>query len=684
MTLTGTKNSPTAEEGRGFEVDKMNKEAAIAHFDAYAGKILAMIPPKERNGIRHLVADSYEQGSTNWTEGFAENFKEVYGYDPIRWLPVLTGRMIESADRSDRFLWDMRRLVADRIPTNYVAGLREKCEQNGMRLWLENYGHWGYPGEFLNYGGASNDLGGEFWLNDLKLGAVECRCASSAAHIYGKNIVSAEAFTCGYAFRQTPKTMKARGDWAFTEGINHFVLHVNIHQPWDDRLPGMNAWFGTDFNRNSTWFFKGKAYIDYVRRSHALLQEGNNVADIAYFIGEDAPKMTGSQNPTRPQGYNYDYINGDVLRNDAKVKDGRIVLSNGTSYRILALPDQTTMRPELLSKLMQLVRDGATIIGQAPKLSPSMQNYPVCDDQVQKMAKELWGDCDGIKQTGNVFGKGRVFCGIGLKEAFDRMKILPDVDCPSNYLWTHRQKGTTEIYFVTNQSDKFCGDTLSFRVTGKQPELWDAVSGEYRNLPQFHEKDGQTKIPLEFSGADSWFIVFRKKASGQRSNEGVNFPAAKPVMELSGEWNLKFNPKFGAPADTTIYKLFDWTTDKNTTVKYYSGTATYKKEFMFNPSENVNYLLDLGEVESLATIKLNGQELATLWRLPYRTNITGALKNGTNLLEVEVVNTWWNRVVGDAQPNAIPYTWAATRVSWNAASELIPAGLFGPVKILTK
>jgi hypothetical protein len=684
MSPTGTKNSPVSEEGMGYEVDKMNKEAAFAHFDAYMGKILAMISPKERKGLRHLVADSYEQGSENWTEGFAKNFLKTFGYNPIPWLPVLTGRIVENADQSDRFLWDLRRLVADRIPTNYVAGLREKCEQNGLRLWLENYGHWGFPGEFLNYGGASNDLGGEFWLNDLKLGAIECRCASSAAHIYGKNVVSAEAFTCGYAFRQTPKIMKARGDWAYTEGINHFVLHVYIHQPWDDRLPGMNAWFGTDFNRNSTWFFQGKAYIDYLRRCNALLQQGNNVADIAYFIGEDAPKMTGSQNPARPMGYNYDYINGEVLKNDTKVKDGRIVLSNGTSYRILALPDQTTMRPELLAKLMQLVRDGATIIGQAPELSPSMQNYPLCDEQIKNMAKELWADCDGIKKNEHDFGKGRVFCGISLLEAFDRMKILPDVVSPKNYLWTHRQKGETEIYFVTNQSDKHCQDTLSFRVTGKQPELWDAVSGHFRDLPQFKEKDGQTLIPLEFSEADSWFIVFRKKTQKKSDEEGANFTTLKPVLELTGVWNLKFNSKFGAPTDTTINELFDWTTDKNTAVKYYSGTVIYRKEFIFNPQKNINYFVDLGKLESLATVSVNRQKLETLWRTPYRTEITNALKNGINLLEVEVVNTWWNRIVGDAQPNAKPYTWAATKSSWNASSELIPAGMLGPVKILLK
>lgn len=300
------------------------------------------------------------------------------------------------------------------------------------------------------------------------------------------------------------------------------------------------------------------------------------------------------------------------------------------------------------------------------------------------MAKKLCGNCDGIKQTEHAFGKGRVFCGIAMKEAFNRMKIVPDVSSPANYRWTHRQKGTTDIYFVTNQSNKKYNDTISFRVTGKQPELWDAVSGQYLDLPLFQEKDGQTLIPLKFSDADSWFIVFRKKVQRKSFKDEVNFPATNPVMELTGTWNLKFNSIFGAPADTTINKLFDWTTDKNTTVKYYSGAATYRMEFMFNPEENVNYLIELGVLESLATVSLNGQKLGTLWRQPYQTDITNALKNGTNVLEVEVVNTWWNRLVGDAQPNLIPYTWAATRVSWNASSELIPSGLLGPVKILTK
>jgi hypothetical protein len=581
-------------------------------------------------------------------------------------------------------LWDLRRLVADRIASGYVAGLREKCEQNGIRLWLENYGHWGFPGEFLNYGGASHDLGGEFWLDDVKLGAIECRCASSAAHIYGKNVVSAEAFTAGNAFRQTPHSMKARGDWAFTEGINHFVLHVYIHQPWDDRLPGMNAWFGTDFNRNSTWFFKGKAYIDYVRRSHALLQQGQNVADIAYFIGEDAPKMTGVQNPSRPNGYNYDYINGEVLLRDAQAKDGRIVLPGGTSYRILVLPEQVTMRPELLAKLVQLVKEGAALLGPAPQRSPSMKNFPVCDEQVKSLAKELWDDCDGKSKTERRFGKGRVFCGIGLQEAFARLHVSPDVVCGANYLWTHRQTNSADIYFVTNQANHAFNDTLSFRVTGRQPELWDAVSGEIRDLPVYEEVNGLTRVPLQFDAADSWFIIFRKKALTKVNDESVNFPLARTVMELSGSWNVSFNGEFGAPHNTVFDALHDWTSDANEAIKYFSGTAVYKKEFNWENQKEGRYFIDLGQLESMATVKLNGKELATVWRVPYRVDISKELKPGRNDLEVEVTNSWWNRVVGDAQPGAARYTWAATTVRWNAKSELMPAGLLGPVRILTR
>ncbi|MEI6676834.1 MAG: glycosyl hydrolase, partial [Verrucomicrobiota bacterium] len=265
---TGVTNTPAPHEATGLEVDKMNREALKVHFDAYVGKLLARIPAAERTAWKHVVADSYETGSQNWTDGLQADFQKRYGYDPLRFLPVMTGRIVGSASQSDRFLWDLRRLVADRISQDYVGGLRDLCHANGLKMWLENYGHWGFPGEFLQYGGNSDEIGGEFWTGGS---LAEVRAASSAAHIYGKNQVFSEAFTGGSAYISTPWSLKRRGDSALCQGINQFVLHVYFHQPWEDRLPGMNANFGTEFNRHNTWFESSKSWIDYLRRCSVLL-----------------------------------------------------------------------------------------------------------------------------------------------------------------------------------------------------------------------------------------------------------------------------------------------------------------------------------------------------------------------------------------------------------------------------
>ncbi|MBM3890839.1 MAG: glycoside hydrolase family 2, partial [Verrucomicrobia bacterium] len=350
MTPTGTRNSPASPEGQGLEVDKMNRAAAKAHFDAFIGQMLKRLPAAERKAFKRVVADSYEMGSQNWTDGFAATFRKRYGYDPTPWLPTLTGRVVGSADLSDRFLWDLRRLVADHIARDYVGGLRDLCRPHGLQLWLENYGHWGFPAEFLQYGGQSDRIGGEFWATG-DLGSIELRAASSCANTYGRPIVSAEAFTGGPPFQSAPSALKARGDWAFCEGVNHFVLHVYIHQPWEDRRPGINAWFGTEFNRHNTWFESGRAWVDYLRRCCWLLQRGTRVADVAYFIGEDAPKMTGIRQPELPPGCDFDYINGEVILDKLGVKDGLLTLPHGTTYRALVLPELDTMRPEVLRKL---------------------------------------------------------------------------------------------------------------------------------------------------------------------------------------------------------------------------------------------------------------------------------------------------------------------------------------------
>jgi hypothetical protein len=676
MVPTGTKNNPTTPAGEGYEIDKMSKQIAYKHFDSYIGKILERIPASERKGFRHVVADSYEQGSQNWTDKMCETFIKTYHYDPIPWLPVLTGRIVQSADLSERFLWDLRRLVADKIASEYVGGLREKCEQNGLRLWLENYGHWGFPGEFLNYGGASHDLGGEFWLSWPELGPVECRCASSAAHTYGKNVVSAEAFTSHWTFNIQPRDFKIRGDWAWTQGINHFVLHVYIHQP-NEQKPGINAWFGTDFNRHNTWFDYSKTYFDYIRRSSAMLQSGIHVADVAYFISEDTPNMTGATQPELPKGYDYDFVNSEVLMTAGVNAAGDLMLKSGATYKLLVLPERNTMRPELLAKIVELVEKGARIFGSAPQASPSMANYPHCDKQVAELAKKLWSANTGDYR----YGKGRVFSGLSLEQVFENLQVKPRVQLPAEIWHTQRRDGETQFFFLTNQTQNAVKTNISFNVQGMQPELWDAVTGEMRLLTDFEEKDGQTIVPFEFGGGDSYFVVFRQKAVAT-AKKTANFPSVQIVMTLPENWKIAFDTTMKAPAQLEVKKLFDWTTHENQTVKYYSGKAIYSTEFDFSGDISRPLFLDLGKVDGLATIILNGRRLETLWRYPYQSDVKGYLLKGKNSLQVELVNCWWNRLVGDQQPGVQPLTKTAF-VGWKADTPLLPSGLTGPVKILT-
>ena len=919
MTTTGTRNSPASPEGQGLEVDKMNRQAVKSHFDAFIGRLLRRMPASERKALRTVVADSYEMGSQNWTDGFGETFSRRYGYDPTPWLPVLTGRLVGSADQSERFLWDLRRLVADQIALDYVGGLRDLCRANGLELWLENYGHWGFPAEFLQYGGQSDRIGGEFWVTG-DLGSIECRAASSCANTYGMPIVSSEAFTGGPPYQTVPSGLKARGDWAFSQGINHFVLHVNIHQPWDDRKPGVNAWFGTEFNRHNTWFDAGSAWIDYLRRCCFLLQQGTRVADVAYFIGEDTPKMTGIQRPALPPGRDFDYINAEVIREKLSVDEGLLTLPHGTTYRVLVLPPQSTMRPALLRSLRDLVGAGATVLGSPPVRSPSLENYPHGDQEVRSLAAELWGDGwgrPGSPKTGQKsFGKGRVIWGKSLDEVFDTMGTAPDFVSGTRLRYTHRVMGEVHIYFVANPEPQEVVTTAAFRAGRKAPELWWPHTGRTERPAVYEEVEGTVRMPIHLGPHGSVFVIFREESgrgqvvsvarngetlldtkniakasksesanraatNGAATNRaaantftiamwvkpsadttlppemnrgghglgitrndaifpthgahlggaghagaglavgrngvcvfehgagyfapvlvhpravtdwthvvvvyrdgrpslyldgrfvheglksdftvhpstgsgsgaapfrgemgpierfaraltqsevtalvksmrrpGVRHPAGaieltrgesgaveavvwqsgdytlrmadgqtrslgvptvpKPAR-LAGPWEVQFTSGLGAPQRVTFQQLKDWTQRSEEAIRYYSGTATYRKTFILPASmEGKRLSLDLGEVRDLATVRLNGRNLGTVWLAPWRVDVAAAARPGDNLLEIDLVNPWNNRLVGDAKlPPAKRYTFLA-KDTLPKNAPLLPAGLLGPVTL---
>ena len=686
MTTTGSKNGPASPEGTGLETDKMSKKHIAAHFDAYLGEIMRRIPAADRKTWKVVVEDSYETGGQNWTDGLLEEFTAKYGYSPVPFLPVLKGNVVGSRDRSDRFLWDLRRMVADKVSYDYVAGLREVSHKHGLTTWLENYGHWGFPGEFLQYGGQSDEVAGEFW-SEGELGNIENRAASSCAHIYGKTKVSAESFTCGgRAYSRYPAAMKQRGDRFFTEGINNTLLHVYIEQP-DERIPGVNAGFGNEFNRHNTWFNYMDLFTQYLKRTNFMLQQGNYVADVAYFIGEDAPKMTGICDPALPQGYSFDYINGEVIQNRVSVKDGKLVLPDGMTYRILVLPKLETMRPELLKKIKELVLQGAVVLGPAPKYSPSMKGFPQADQQVQKLSTDLWGKVDGMKVKSAKVGKGMILSGMDMQEALDLIGVVPDckMDKDDPSLFIHRTVADGEIYFISNQSDKTISINPQFRITGKSPELWDATGGTGRDLQAYRPSGSITTVPLKLEAYESQFIIFRKKAGNSTSFDlSANFPEGKILAELNGGWTVSFDHSKRGPAQPVKFKsLTDWTLSDNDSIKFYSGTAVYKISVKlpdFNAAKKI--MLNLGRLTAMAKVKVNGKYVGGVWTAPWQLDIASALQSGDNQVEVEVVNNWMNRLIGDQKmPVDERPTWSPV-IPYNANSALQPSGLFGPVKII--
>ena len=686
MAPTLVTNGPASPEATGLEVDKMSKKWVAEHFDRFLGEILRRIPEQERKTFKVVVQDSYETGGQNFTDGFLEEFEERYGYDPLPYLPVYQGFVVNSQRESDAFLWDMRRMVADKVAYDYVGGLREVSHKHGLTTWLENYGHWGFPGEFLMYGGQSDEIGGEFWSQG-ELGDIENRAASSAGHIYGKNKISAESNTSGGpAYSRYPAMMKQRTDRFFAEGINNTLLHVYIMQPYEEKSPGVNAWFGNEFDRKNTWFSQLDLFTTYLKRSNFMLQQGLNVADVAYFIGEDTPKMTGITDPPLPIGYQFDYMNAEVITRDMDVKDGMITLPPGTRYKVLVLPKQETMRPEVLEKIKELVNKGATVLGPAPTRSPSLQNQPEADQQVQEMAAELWAGVDGVNIKHAQFGKGRIMSGLTMEEAFQVIEWIPDCKLPedNSIHYGHRAMEGIDIYFISNQTNKPREIAPEFRVTGRQPELWNAVDGSIRALAAYEQKEASTIVPIKLAPYESTFVVFRKPATDSSSADiSDNYPQLVTVEELQGPWKVRFEPERRGPEEpVTFQQLHDWTTSSDNRIKYYSGEATYTIEFnLLDKQEGETVFIDLGNLTAMAKVSVNGTYAGGAWTPPYRVNITDQVHEGENRLEVVVVNNWMNRIIGDLNlPETERETWCLVN-PYNAQSPLQPSGLFGPVSI---
>lgn len=704
MVPTGTQCAPASPEARGLESDKMSQEHIRSLFDGMVGEFIRRTPAADRKALKYVIADSYETGPQNWTDDMLAKFNTRYGYSPLAFLPCLHGRVVDSPEITDRFLWDWRRLIAASIAHDYVGGLRKVAHENGLTLWLENYGHWGFPSEFLLYGSMSDQIGGEFWESGGPEGNIELRAASSAANTYGRTDVYAEAYTSQRTFQQSPASMKAWTDWAFSTGINHFILHVYIHQP-DERKPGILQWFGTDFNRHTTWFEPGKAFIDFLRRSSVLLKSGRPFADVAYYIGENAPVMTGPNDPSLPQGYDFDFINSDALMHRAKVVNGRIVMENGPSYAVLVLPRETVMRPEMAATIERLIRDGATVLGPKPIASPSLAGFPNSDAKVRAIADTVWKNVDGKAIKNRAYGKGSIHDGASLEDVFASINLQADLRVEDNpqlqysvaraksigirkyggIVFKHRQSPEREIYFLSNTSDQAVAFTASLRTSGRQPWLWNTVSGTITKAAAYTQHDGRTRIPLQLGATESVFIVFEQSISKDAGGtQTSNTPSLETLTAIEGPWTVRFDGQ-GAPAETVFKSLTDWSKHSDESIRHYSGTAMYETRFTLNhpPATNQRMLLDLGEAAIMATVTLNGRTVGTLWCPPWHLDISQFAKAGENTLQVQVVNTWHNRLAADAgkaENERLSHISQPYRIKPNTPPT--SSGLLGPVRVL--
>lgn len=520
-TSTGQGNGPAPASGSGLECDKMSRTAVKANFAGMMEKVIADAGPLAGQSLQYVLADSWEAGTQNWTPLMREEFKQRMGYDLTPWLPTLTGRVVGSLDRSERFLWDFRRVIADLIAENHYGLMRELCKKHGMLLTAEAPGI-GMPtiADELQCKGMTDMPMGEFWIdghNDSKEAAV-------SAHIYGKKRASAESFTAvtrDARWMKTPFDHKAIGDLNFCRGINLFVFHRYAMQPWLDRFPGMTMGpWGTNFERTNTWWEQARAWMQYLARCQYLLQAGVFVADACYYYGEGAPNTIVTERsalaPALPATYDYDCCDTTVLLTRMAVKEGRIVLPDGMSYRVLVLPDGYRLTPRVLQKVRELVEAGATVVGPRPELAPTLKDYPQCDATIKSLADALWADCDGKTVLEHTLGKGKIVWGKPMAQVLTELGAPADVEPPADrrMAWIHRRVKDTDLYFISNQEPHETVLTVTLRSGDRRPELWHPDTGRIEPVAQYTVKAGRVTLPLHFDPAGSVFVVFRQPAAG--------------------------------------------------------------------------------------------------------------------------------------------------------------------------
>ncbi|MFC0514858.1 glycosyl hydrolase [Mucilaginibacter angelicae] len=726
----GAITRPAPVPGLGFEADKFDTVALNAHLENYVGKLLRKTGKPDaaaQGGLKRLHIDSWEMGAQNWTGNFRAEFLKRRGYDPLPYFPVYVGNVVESNEISERFLWDLRQTAQELVLENHAGYVKQYAHKLGLKLSIEPYDM--NPTADLELGNIADVPMCEFWSKGYGFNSsFSCMEATSIGHVNGKLLIPAEAFTAqDDMWKQHPGSMKNQGDWAFATGINRFVYHTFQNQFLADSLrPGATMGpYGVHWDRNQTWWPMVNGYHDYVSRCQYVLQEGRAVADVLYLIPEGSPHvfrppssaMDGNMVIPDRKGYNFDGCSPGQLYK-ASVRNGQIVFSGGASYRLLVLPAVKTMTPGLLQKITSLVNEGATVVGSPPLKSPGLSNYPMCDVQLATMAKKLWGTLqEPDQQTEHQFGKGKLIWGGELSKNINdlypeyeltagilqKMNVAHDFTANGQLRYTHRVVGNDDVYFVSNRTDQQVATTATFRSVSGTIQLWDPMTAKVRVLPEYSRRASVTSVPLKFEPYQSYFVVFTKEISVAINRK--NFADHKIVKALQGPWQVSFDPKWGGPKQIQFDKLKDWTQRPEDGIRYYSGTAVYRKTFDLPVGillqKNKKISIDLGEVNSMARVKVNGKNVGILWTAPWRIDISNADLKKHNQLEIEVVNLWPNRLIGDERlpddgiqndekwpewllkgmPRKSKRFTFSTHKFYTKDSSLLKSGLIGPVKL---
>lgn len=652
------RNHPAPVEGSGPECDRMDPDAVKLVFDGIAGRIQREARAKGYRSFKRFETDSYESGIQDFGMDFRKEFKKRRGYDCSLWLPawVDKGVVIESADQTRRFRNDMQRTISELWTERFHETLRRLGDDNDLDWLIEPY--FKLKIDWRTSGARSRYPGNEFWAKGSVMGEKGTMGpAPGIAALYDLDMVWAEAFTAEpdqSAWRNDPWLLKPYGDRAFCEGINHFIMHAFVHNPFDDRYqPGLTmGYWGTQFSRHLTWWPLSSGWHRYLARCQYMLRQGQPVIDVLHYPQkkEHIPKEFGYAGP-----YRQVTLNDETLMDRLSVEDGQIVLPNGNSFSALVLNPEMPLRPEALEKILQLVRDGAVLIGDPPPaLSPSLENYPEADRQLKKMIEELWKE----KRT----GKGKVLTGKSAGGYLDDLLGGPGFLCPANPADSisvramHRRIGRTDFWFVAFSGERELETELRFRVTGKVPEWWDPVTGKTRMLPEYRQEGIYTVVPFRFFPRQGGFMVFERDAEHTGPfHTGNNHPGEQVLMPIDSPWEVSFDPEWGGPVGPVRFdELADWTERPEKGIRYYSGIAMYETRFdmpgIRNPQEDKKTWLSLGRVKNVARVSLNGKDLGTAWCAPWRVEVPAELiKEKDNRLQVHVANTWVNRLIGDEQ-----------------------------------